>query len=124
MNMIDTGVAIAFMFARSGCESIFLGDLSTNRLEECRDSISVEYPGVKVHFKALDRSNESDVNVFYAEVNQTLGRIDFSVDVVSTQGQDTSSTRGLSIEKYDQCFSVSQKGVSRNGYETMLCRNI
>lgn len=114
---IDTGFAIALVFASSGCESIFLGDLSTEKLQECRDSIEVEYPAVKVYFKALDRSSESDVDAFYEEVTKTVERIDISVDVVSTQGQDTSNTRGLSIEKYDQCFSVSQKGVSRNSSE-------
>lgn len=117
---IDTGIAIALVFARNGCESIFLGDLSTEKLQECRDSIEMEYPAVKVHFKALDRSSESDVDAFYAEVTKTVERVDFSVDVVSTQGQDTSNIRGLSIEKYDQCFSVSQKGVSRNSYGAML----
>jgi NAD(P)-dependent dehydrogenase (short-subunit alcohol dehydrogenase family) len=108
---LDVGVATILLFARSGCEHIFIGDSDVARLEKTRALAISQHPSVQVHLKAFDRSSEYGVEKFFAAVADSLGRIDFAVNVVS-QAQDTATVTGLSVEKYDRCYLNSQRGVS------------
>jgi NAD(P)-dependent dehydrogenase (short-subunit alcohol dehydrogenase family) len=99
------------MFARSGCEHIFIGDSDEAKLEQTRELVVSRNPSVRIHLKAFDMSSEEGVEKFFAAVVESLGRIDFVVNVVS-QAPDVAAVTGLSVEKYDKCYSLYQRGVS------------
>jgi hypothetical protein len=109
----DTGVATALMFARYGCERMFVGDANGSRLEECRNIIASRYPSVEVYSTVFDRSSEEDVDLFFTNVTRKLGRIDFSVNV-SLPAKEKLDVAGSFIDNYDRCYSVHQKGVRIN----------
>jgi NAD(P)-dependent dehydrogenase (short-subunit alcohol dehydrogenase family) len=81
------------------------------KLEKTRALVVSRHPSVQVHLKAFDRSSEDGVENFFAAVVESLGRIDFAVNVVS-QAQDMATVTGLSVEKYERCYLNSQRGVS------------
>jgi NAD(P)-dependent dehydrogenase (short-subunit alcohol dehydrogenase family) len=99
------------MFARSGCEHIFIGASDEAKLEQTRELVVSQHPSVKMPLKAFDRSSEEGVEKFFAAVVESLGRIDFAVNVVS-QTLDIAAVTGVSVEKYDKCYSTYQRGVS------------
>ena len=104
------------MFARYGCEQIFLGDSTLQRLEECRRAITSQYSSVCIHVRVFDGSREGAVDEFFVAVMQSLGRVDFFVNVISEAREQHKAT-GLSIVEYDRCYSIHQKGV---GYSRAL----
>lgn len=92
-------------------KNLALGDLSLEGLEETRNLVGKQNPGVAIHVSHLDVSDEASVEAFYADVVAHFGRIDFAANVAGYGGKALPSTE-TSEEQYDRLFAVNQRGVS------------
>ena len=107
---LGSGSSIALAFAEHGCQQIYLGDSSLDGLQACRNTIGKLCPSAQVHIQEFDRSSEKSVSQFFSAVGNTLGRIDFAVNVVS-QAQERTVPIGHDVDGFDRSFHVYQRGV-------------
>lgn len=73
---LGIGRATVHLFAESGCKAIFMCDLKDDHLETHKRELNLLYPGVDIHPRKFDASDEKSVKAVVEEALQKYGRLD------------------------------------------------
>jgi len=97
-------------FAREGCCSIVIADISTKGLEETAFTIASTSSGAaKVIQIKTDVSLVEDVTALLAETKQEFGRVDYAVNAAGILSMSARSHE-TSIEDFDRILAIDYKG--------------
>ena len=101
------GQATAILFAKEGAAVAVLDTKEADGLETVRQ---IEAAGGKAKFWPLNVSKEADVEVVFADVAKTFGKIDILINNAGITGADK-STHEVTEAEWDAVFAVDVKGV-------------
>lgn len=109
--MQGIGQQIAVAFAKTGCEKIFLADISEPGLEQTRSLVSKVSRQAKVILHKVDVTNDASVEGMVKKCVEEFGRIDFACNNAGIAMSNVRSV-DISIDTFDKVHDVNLKGVS------------
>ncbi|KAJ6061279.1 short chain dehydrogenase/oxidoreductase CpoX2 [Penicillium canescens] len=75
------GAATCHLLAQRGAEAICVGDISSERLAELRESIQATYPLTDVRCTVLDVSSSAAINEWVDSITAEFGRLDGAANI-------------------------------------------
>ena len=96
---LGIGRAAVHLFAENGAKAIFMCDFNDSHFETHKRELKALYPGVDVHTRRFDASDEPSVQRVVQEAVQNYGRLD-----VFFANAGISSGTGLFTETTDDEF--------------------
>ncbi|KAH0829727.1 Levodione reductase [Fonsecaea pedrosoi] len=104
------GLATAHYLAKEGA-ALALADIRDEALQQARDLITAQTPGVKLHTYALDVSKNQDVEDWVGAIITAFGRLDGAANLAGVFSRTMDGISTLSDTNWHSLLDINLSGV-------------
>lgn len=104
------GKSTAIAFANNGIRAISLVDLNISLLEETRDELRNQFPGIEVEILQANVADEKSVETAIQQTIARFGSIEIGINCAGISGNPT-PTADMSLAEWQKVIDVNQTGV-------------